>query len=223
MGQVIRRVLTLVIAIFALGFSGAALAADQGSDDCAKTQCREGGFQIALTVDKEHYTTIPVTHSPYVLPDGAILIFPGETLVFRLPLDGDKIGTPVFVAEYAPEMPAERDPNAPPPPFRDLPKLKGDLGADQLAPFPEGTFIVSYGQHGREPGMFMVMMHNLPKTAKLDAVMSIITPGKYELHPTSTCPLMPKIFGMENWPHPIGPMILKNLRVLPDGSGIVCD
>jgi hypothetical protein len=218
-------------AVVLAALMGTAAAAWAGGPDpaavaaiCAKTACRAGGYSIAVSVDKEHYTSIAVSRSPYVDPkDGAIVIFPGETLVFGLPVADGKIGTPVFVAEYAAEMPMEADPRSPPPPAHELPRLKGDLGADMLVPFPDGTFIVSYGQRGREPSTYMVMMHNLPKTVKLDALMGIIRPGKYEMHETSTCPVMPKMFGMENWPHPIGPMFLKNIHFLPDGAGMVCD
>lgn len=197
--------------------SAQAAEPDPAAAICAKTACRAGGFSIKVSVDKEHFTSLAVTHSPYVEEDGTILIFPGETLVFRLPAEGDKLGAPQFVAEYAPQMPAERDT----PDSRSLPKLSGALPADVLAPFPTGSFVISYGQRGREPSTYLIMAHNLPQTLKLDAVMMIIRPGKYEPHATSTCPLMSKVFGFEHWPHPIGPMLLKNIRV-PTG-GMVCD
>ena len=215
--------LAFAIAVFLLGFAGTGRADNPETDVCTQTACREGGFDVAVSVDKEHYTTVPVSHSPYVLPDGAILVFPGETLVFELPVADGKTGTAKFVAEYAPTMPVERDPNGPPAPVRDLPKLKGEMPEEILAAFPEGTFIVSYGQLERGAGMCLMLMHNLPHNMKLDAVMSVIKPGKYELHPTSTCPLKPKIFSLEHWPHLIGPMILKNIRILPDGADMRCE
>jgi hypothetical protein len=198
--------------------------ADPAAEICLKTACRAGGYAIAISIDKEHYTTVPVTHSPYVDPEnGTIVIFPGETLVFKLPVVDGKIGMPVFVAEYAPEMPMEADPKGVAPPVRDLPKLKGEMPADVLAPFPEGTLIVSYGQRGHAPSTFLTLTQNFPKTVKLNAVMSIIRQNAYEMHPTSICPLMPKVYAFETWPHPIGPMFLKNVRFLPDGAAMVCD
>ena len=212
----ISSAVAFVILVIALGFSGPGLAEDSSTDDCAKTACREGGFNLAIAVDKDHYTTIPVTHSPYVLPDGSILIFPGETLVFELPMEEEKIGIPKFVAEYLPERPAERDPQAPSVTPRDLPKL-------DKTQLPANSFVLSYGPMGREPGMNLDMWQNSPKTVKVDAVMSVIRRDKYIHARTSTCPLMPKIIGFEMWQDPMGPMILQNIRILPDGSGMVCD
>lgn len=206
------------------GWADETAPVDPAAAICAKTACRAGGNRIAVSTDQERYTSILVSHSPYVDPnDGTIVIFPGETLVFRLPVADGKIGTPEFVAEYAPEMPMEADPAAPPPPVRELPKLKGGMPVDILAPFPEGTLIVSYGQRGRSPMTYLTLVHNLPKTVKLDALMALIQPHAYDIRPTSTCPLMPKVFSFESWPHPIGPMLLKNIRYLSEGGGMVCN
>lgn len=213
-----------VLSVLTMVAGWAGEPADPVAQICAKTVCRTGGYAIAVATDKEHYTTVPVTHSPYVDPDtAAIVIFPGETLVFRLPVAEGKIGTPEFVAEYAPEMPMEADPAGPPLAVRELPKLKGKMPADALAPFPEGTLIVSYGQRGRAPSTFLTLTQNLPKTVKLDALMAIIRPNAYEFRPTSTCPLISKVYSFESWPHPIGPMMLKNIRFQPDGNGMVCN
>jgi hypothetical protein len=182
--------------------------------------CRLGVFSAVLYVAEGRTVSVPVTHSPYILADGSIQIFPGETLVFRLPLDGDKIGTPEFVAEYAPAMPAIHDPQTP---ERDLPKLKGEMPADILAPFPPGTLILSYGQFEGQTGMYLIMLHNLPKIVKLDAFMAVPTRSGFETQPTTTCPLKPDVFGIENWPHPIGAIVLKNLRILPENANLACD
>jgi hypothetical protein len=202
----------------------APLAAQPADDDCSRTACREGGFQIALRVDEKRYISIPVTRSPYVLADGSILTFPGETLVFQFSMEGEKLGAPKFVAAYEPDYPAQRDPQGDGGTVStgNLPKLTGALPKDQLAAFPPGTFIVSYGQF-KDRSMNLTMRHNLPHTMKLDAVMAVITPEKYLPQYTSTCPLMPNVFGNEMWLHPVGPMVLRNFRFLPDGAPMVCD
>jgi len=38
--------------------------------------------------------SVPVQHSPYVMADRTIVIFPGEKLTFALPSDGSVLGTP---------------------------------------------------------------------------------------------------------------------------------
>jgi hypothetical protein len=205
----------------ALLMVGPALAAEADSG-CEMTACRPGGFKLAVFFDRDHYTGISVTHSPYVLPDGAILIFPGETLVFELPLDGEKIGRPKFLGAYQPKYPMMSDPDAPLPPSPNLEKL-------DPAKLPPNTLVLSYGQTGGraqgDPMMMLTLSDNLPMTLKLDAIMTVIRPHTtaYEQVPTSTCPLMPKAFGMESWPNALGPMILRNIRVLPAGAPMGCN
>lgn len=224
MRQVCRRAAALAMAVGL--FSGLAQAADQSADpvarECAKVACRMGGFEIAVFFDKDDFTSIKVTHSPYVLQGGEILIFPGETLVFELPLDGDKIGTPKFLGEYLPEFPMLRDPNGPPAP----PSVLTGLDKSNIA---ANTLILSYGQRGgqgkSDPSMMLTLWQNLPKTVKLEAIMAVIRPrvSEYQQAYTSTCPLMPKLSSFENWAQPLGPMILRNFRVQPDNGTMLCN
>lgn len=209
-----------VMLLLAAAPSATGAESDGAAEVCASTLCRTGDFKLAVFFDKDHYTGISVTHSPYVLPDGSILIFPGETLAFEVPFDGEKIGTPKFLGEYQPQYPMMRDPEGPPAPPSNLPKL------EQL---PPNTLVLSYGQMGgraqSDPLMMLTLSHNLPKALKVDAIMTVIRPRAtvYEQAPTSTCPVIAKGAGFESWPDPLGPMVLRNIRVLPDGAPMVCN
>jgi hypothetical protein len=69
---------SLVMGLACLPLQYAVAAAPDIDAVCAATACRDGGYEIALRLDKGHYRTLPVTRSPYILEDGSILIFPGE-------------------------------------------------------------------------------------------------------------------------------------------------
>jgi hypothetical protein len=70
--------------------------------------------------------------------------------------------------------------------------------------------------------MALEVEHNLPHTVKVDAIIALIKTGAYDQHYTSTCPILPKIFGNEAWPEPLGPLIIRNVRFLPDSNQIDC-
>lgn len=195
--------------------TGAALpahAADPAAV-CATQACRAGGFSIALRVDDKTFTTIPVSRSPYVLPNGAIMIFPGETIAVQFTPDGDKLTAPKFLKVYAPRLPAQvsKDGKLSDPDTAGL--SKDDAGA-----LPPNTLLLSYGQFKGQPGMVLELEHNMPRTVKVDAIMAIIQDGKYVQKPTSTCPVKTKLVGFETWPQAMGPMALTNVRFTADND-----
>ncbi|MBW8881539.1 MAG: hypothetical protein JF615_08990 [Asticcacaulis sp.] len=202
-------------------------SADDVDATCAATACRQGGYSVAIRVDDKHYTTIPVTRSPYVLDDGTLLIFPGETLAFQVTLDGDKVTNVAFYKAFAPSFPAsiaKDDGLSDNAGDAALPSLTGKDTKEKMAGLPANIVLLSYGQSDDIPGMLLVMEHNLPGTLKVDAVMAAVVSGKtsYDVQPTSTCPIMEHIAGFEMWPNPIGPMMIKNLRLLPAGAEMTC-
>lgn len=221
----------LKIACLAVWTAGAALADEAPqADPCQSAACRIGG-RIAVMKWKEGDFGVEIGRSPYIQPDGSILIYPGETLMFRAEVEGDKIASIRFVAAYAAELPVgyiERDGDGVKDvPGPDLPMLPDTSDPrERLASFPPGTILVSFGQFADRddmPGVVMTTQHNLPKMLKLDAFMAVPKRDGLEDHPTSTCPIMPKVRSIEHWPHPIAFIVLKNLRFLPDGADMVCD
>ncbi len=194
---------------------------------CAERACRVGGYEAVLGTDKDHYTTIPVTRSPYLPDDSSVLIFPGETIAVQFAVDGDKLGSPVSVKRYAPHFPAfiSRSGGVPEVNSEDatFPQVKADLPTIEVAALPPNTLLLSYGQFKPkgETGMVLTLEHNLPHTVKLDVIIAEITPGAYKQHYTSSCPIMPKVWGNENWPNALGPIVLTKFRFLPDGGTTV--
>jgi len=196
---------------------------------CSQTACRTGGYEAVVGVDPQRYTTIPVTRSPYILDDGSVLIFPGETIAVQLAVDGGKLGRPMAAERYAPEFPAliVKSDGAPEanPENASLAALQGKMPADEVANLPPNTLVVSYGQFKEkgESGMTLTLLHNFSQTIKLDAIIAEIRPNAYEQHYTSTCPVRPKMSDFENWPNALGPLVLKNFRFQADGQSVVCE
>lgn len=192
---------------------------------CAATGCRAGGYDAAVGVDKDRYTTVPVTHSPYLPDKESALVFPGETIAIRFSVDGDK-PVPVSVTRYAPRYPAMivKSDAAPVANADDaaLPAMKGDSLSGTI---PPNLLIVSYGQFKPqgETGMVLTIESSLPHKLKLDAIIAEIAPGSYKQHYTSTCAIQPKLTDFENWPNALGPIVLTNFRFLADDATMSCE
>lgn len=93
-----------------LAFAVPAFAANRDGEvvsfgaDCGASGCRAGGTTLDIVGRDGHTYSIPVAHSPYVMADGTIVIFPGEKLVFEIPA-GDKPGVPRLLADGADAAP----------------------------------------------------------------------------------------------------------------------
>ncbi|ESQ83665.1 hypothetical protein AEAC466_11705 [Asticcacaulis sp. AC466] len=175
------------------------------------------------TDDKAHtYIGIPVSRSPYVLEDGAILIFPGETLAFKFNIDNGTLGKPEFIMAFAPQMPARVDINgklSDNPLDANLPPLPTKDGNVDMSALPANSIILSYGEASEhKTGMMLSSDSTLTRAIKFEDTMYVVHPGKsgYTEFHTSTCPVRAGRGVFETWPHPIGPMILTNLRFVPD-------
>ena len=195
---------------------------------CAARACRAGGYDAAVFVDADHFTAIRVTRSPYILDDGSVLVFPGETIAVQFAPDGDKLGSPVSAQRYAPHLPAlivkaDAQPQDNPDDAA-LPVVKETMPAAEVAKLPPNSLLISYGQFKKigGKGMALFVEQNLPQTVKLDAIVAEITPSGYKQHYTSTCPIMPKMMGNEMWPNALGPLLLRNFRFQATGNSFAC-
>jgi hypothetical protein len=207
------KVLAPVLAAVALLAALPAHAADPAAT-CGTQACRKGGFKIAVRSDDKAFTAIPVVRSPYVLPNGSITIYPGETIAVQFTLTGDKLSAPKFVKAFAPRLPAQVSANGK---LSDNPD-NAALTKDDAATLPPNTILLSYGQFKGQGGMVLELEHNMPKTVKVDAIMAVIQAGSYVQKPASTCPIRPKLVGFETWPQALGPMMLANTRFAADGD-----
>ena len=204
---------------------------DDGSDIeaiCNERACRTGGYDAAVFVDAHHYMSIPVSRSPYILDDGSILLFPGETIAVQFSMSGDALGEPVAAEPYAAHHPllivmsgGNPGPN---PDDTALPVAKGKLPADDVADLPPNSLLISYGQSEQTgaSGMALTLESNLLQTIKLDAVVAEVASDTYKQHYASTCPVVPKIADFESFPKALGPLVLKNFRFHPDSQSLAC-
>ncbi|HUO93442.1 MAG TPA: hypothetical protein VMU22_10995 [Rhizomicrobium sp.] len=222
------------VSLFLIAGIGMAAAEDVPPPDvekvCAARACRAGGYEAVVFVDAERYTTIPVSHSPYILDDGSVLVFPGETIAVQFSPNGDTLGAPVAVKRYAPHLPAliVKEDGAQPednPDDATLPVIKENLPADEAAKLPPNSLLISYGQLKKigDHGMELIVEQNLPQTIKLGAVVAELAPGGYKQHYTSTCPIMPKMSGNEMWPNALGPIVLGKFHFLAAGNSFSCE
>jgi len=223
------KTLISIAAAAAMAAGGPALAQTgpaPADSICQTTACRPGGIDVVVRVDKDHYQTVPVKPAPYVLPEGQILIFPGETIAIQFTRAGDTLSAPVFYRRFAPQFPAQIETGgkvADDPANTGLPAITGDMSKDKMADLPPNTLLLSYGQVDGQPGMMLTIDHNFPKALKLDATMFLIGKGRYDQRPTSTCPIQAGLSSFETWPHPIGPLTLQSFRLLQPGDKITCD
>ncbi|WP_126423412.1 hypothetical protein [Asticcacaulis excentricus] len=189
---------------------------------CAATQCRAGGLEIVLRLNKDSYTPIPVGKSPFIMEDGALLIYPGETFAIQYDVVDGKPTAPRWLRSYAPQYPMKI--------------LRSDKvvdnAADQALPpivkdnnkalIPPNSVLLSYGQLAGQTDMMLRVESTLPDIVKFDAVMALVAKGGgYTFKPTSTCPVANRLL-FEHWPYPIGPIILKNIRFLPKDADLTC-
>ncbi len=165
--------------------------------DCGQTMCRPGGNRVQLQLDGQRTIGFTVPKSPYVTKDGAIIIYPGETLEFDFPQAGDTLGTPRFLRDMKNGIKA----NAP---------ATAGLPAALTVEFKQDM-------SGVNPFMIMNLRHTMAKTLKLDATVSGFTHEGLKQAHSSTCALMPKLTDIETWPGVLGPVVLTNGRVVDGG------
>ncbi len=202
---------------------------------CASTACRPGGYEVAIQADKSRFAALPVMQSPYVTPDNDILIYPGETLVISFTVADGKATSPTFVKQYATSstlaMSIVKDGKAVTNPAdKTLPALP--MKADGLPDYdalPPNSIVLSYGQSeqmaapGHGPATILNIFNTLPQTVKLDAHMSLLSPSGLAWKKTSICPVVPRTFGLEMWPMPLGPMVVTVSRLLKPTDSMICD
>jgi hypothetical protein len=191
-----------------------------------------------IDVPAENHSTLRYSIKPmgYLTQDHHITIEPGERLVFRFPDAGEQPGDPQFVrAEIAPaaSVPDMSD--------KTYDKLdKSDAGtfalaaqteaikangtaAQRLKEEPPGTLILTYRAIPGAVGMMLDIEHNLPKPIKFDAFMARPKSDGWKLEYTTTCPVRPGIQSGENWPEPLGMIILEKFRFLADSAPVTCE
>jgi len=211
---------------------------------CAGAACRNEPVHARLLMpDGIHEVKVDFSPAPYVA-DGAIVVFPGETLVFHFSGGAGGPGAPVFEKQMAIPLPQKVLPDDDSLPgdarvevSRDgktgenlyfirkgSAYLEGGTAEEHLKGEPPDTMIVSYHQPAGHPDMILQIDHNFPQALKYDAeIMHVTANGVRAPEKTSTCPVQPVLTGRESWPYPLGAIRLMNFRFIDTSKGFNCD
>ncbi|HVZ29307.1 MAG TPA: hypothetical protein VG839_02865 [Asticcacaulis sp.] len=198
----------------------ASSASPPSEDICAHTACRKGGFNIAVLWEDGNYVGVPVPHSPYVLDDGSIIIYPGETLAFQFSVDGDTLSPPKFVQRFAPRHAAQVYVDG---------KLSANPDDAQLPPRPDvtelppNTILISYDnlddmKKGMGTGTSLEVGSTLPKMLKFDATLNMLkTVGTgYDPKHRDTCAVQAHSYGAIAWSNPNASIVIRHFHFTTD-------
>jgi len=98
-----------------------------------------------------------------------------------------------------------------------------NLHAVEAIVHPERTITLDFSQY-RElkdgTGMNLVVHNPFDKALRYRIEMGPV--GSRRLIPTSACPVLPHIVGVENWPYPIVQILIKSPVFLKDSEPMVC-
>lgn len=232
MKRLICGVAALVLSV--LGTNVMAQAATEPNYDavCAQTACRDGGYTVLIVTGSDENDAVmgegvSIPHSPYVMEDGALLILPGETIVYSLTAEGITIKA-TFLGRYYPDHPHVQPEN-----FRQDWTNPADDGLKPLELDYKGhpvlgpnQLMISYGQMAPsegKPDVFMELWHNFPGMIKPKLFMQVFAEDGPRFVYTSSCPILTGISSYEHWPHQIGAMIVESLTLKPGNNEIVCE
>ena len=85
---------------------------------------------------------------------------------------------------------------------------------------PKDTLVVKFWQEPGTSNMFL-SVHN-PLGSFLQYRAEMLRPGSLQYEYTSSCPILARLLGIENWPFPIAALSLSDFKVLPDSKTIQC-
>ena len=202
-----------------LFLSGLALAAQAwaqsaSSDDdrvraitakCDRLVCRKASKDVALRTRDGKTVALATELYPYLDDQGAMVIYPGESIGLFMPAKGDVFGAPVLANVSGPDGPV-------------------DLGSR-----PAANLLFAFQQLDGKLDMLLTIGNKTDLVVKVDATMFVPVSGGWRAIHTSTCPVDPpqgslKVFqGLEHWPHPVGMLVIRNIRALPKGTAQTCE
>jgi len=215
----------LVLAAFLapLAMAGAAQSASQPGPDapregdaqvaavtrlCNKLDCRKSVRNLSLTAAGGKTVEASTERYPYIDDQGAIVIYPGETIGTYIAEQGDAFGKPALASVAGLDGPVKLDF-----PHADVANL---------------TFKFEEVGKGK-PGMFLTLDSHIDAVIKYNLLMFVSTPKGYRAVPTSSCTLLPPqpgmktFYGTEHWLHPVLMLVITNIRALPKGSPMMCE
>ncbi|MEA3195940.1 MAG: hypothetical protein QOD26_4273 [Betaproteobacteria bacterium] len=63
--------------------------------------------------------------------------------------------------------------------------------------------------------------HALPRNIKYS--LGMMLPSGGQLYATTSCPVQPGLTSHETWAHPVFQVVIRDLRLLPEGASLNCD
>lgn len=174
---------------------------------CAQVTCRKASRTITLHLADGSDYTLHTSPYPYLDPAGNVVLYPGETITLGFSKTGDALDKPVLVAV--------RDPGG-----------AVDIGPVEAA--PTMTLSFSLGQDEKKPDTTLIAASTVAAMLKYDVRVSMVVAGGVRMVNSNTCPLMPpqgnapSFSGFENWPQPIGMMVIGNIHALAPGTPVRC-
>src|SRR4051812_24798985 len=201
-----------LVVMFGLGWV-APLSAQPASDSgrseplavCAKVLCRKPGHAVQLRLGDGKVFETATEGYPYLDDENGVFIYPGETIAITLEKKGGELDA-------------------------QLAGVTGLDGAVDLPVKPASTHTLSFTfKQDPKVGMILTATNATNLALKYDARMFVPTPEGVKPIRTSVCPLLPPqgtaptFSGVEDWPHPIVMMVLRNIRIQPDGAPQTCN
>jgi hypothetical protein len=85
---------------------------------------------------------------------------------------------------------------------------------------PQNTLVVRLWQESGTNETFLTLHNPLNKFLSYQA--SLLRPGTFQRQYTSSCPVLSRRLGVEQWPYPVNEITLSDFAALPDSDKMVC-
>jgi len=98
------------------------------------------------------------------------------------------------------------------------------LSAYQLTLEPNTAFYRKPPQlpeHDACADMQLAVSHSLPQTLKYS--LGMMLPSGGQVYATASCPVPPGLTTYETWPNPVFQLVIRDLRLLPEGTPLTCE
>jgi hypothetical protein len=174
---------------------------------CAKVPCRKGGRPVLLRMPDNRGFETKTQPYPFLDDHGTVILYPGETITIGFNKNGDSLGAPMLLKATDPDGAV-------------------DIGAAGTA---AASLSFTLKQDDGKPSMMLTAANGVAATLKYNLQMFVPTADGVRSGHSSTCPLMApqgsvaSFGGFESWPHPILMLAISDIRMLPAGSGMVCN
>jgi len=86
---------------------------------------------------------------------------------------------------------------------------------------PNSTLTFKLSQQPGRADMQLAVSHSLPQTLKYS--LGMMLPSGGQVYATASCPVPPGLTTYETWPNPVFQLVIRDLRLLPEGTPLTCE